>query len=269
MNGKSRSSNGSPPSRISSHACSWVAFMAVGTISACKPAPPSGSTHAASAQALGQTRSPAPDHGSIDCPLREAGIDPHALKPFEDVEKYIAFLEKPDRAAWQKPDALVSSLALAGDETVADVGAGSGYFAFRFAKALPKGRVVAIDVEPEMVRHIHHKAMTEGVANVSVVFGDPSDPKIPAGAGLVFVCDVLHHVHDRGGWLHRMFDEVQPGARLVIVEFKEGDLPQGPPAAMKLRLDEVVQLANTAGFANIASDTSLLPYQYVLTFRKP
>jgi 2-polyprenyl-3-methyl-5-hydroxy-6-metoxy-1,4-benzoquinol methylase len=210
-----------------------------------------------------------PANPPIDCPLRKAGIDPNGLKPFEDVEKYIAFLERPDRDGWQKPDALVASLGLAGGETVADVGAGSGYFTFRFARALPHGKVVATDIEPEMVRHIHHKAMSEGIANVEVVLGDQGDPKIPAGANLIFICDVLHHVANREAWLSTMYAEAMSSARLVVVEFKEGELPEGPPKSLKMPRNEVAKLVTNAGFAKIAEDSELLPYQFVLTFNKP
>ena len=210
-----------------------------------------------------------PANPPIDCPLRKAGIDPNGLKPFEDVEKYIAFLERPDRAAWQKPDALVASLGLAGSETVVDVGAGSGYFTFRLAKALPHGKVIATDIEPEMVRHIHHKAMSEGIANVEVVLGEQDDPKIPADAGLIFICDVLHHVASRDAWLSKMYAEAKGGSKLVVVEFKEGDLPEGPPKSVKMPREQVAKLVTNAGFVKTAEDSELLPYQYVLMFKKP
>ena len=259
--------------------CPQLALTVLLALVACKRVAPtsamSDSSASGSGAAMASTLLPAPpelhdpEHPPIDCPLRKAGIEPSKMKPFDDAEKYIAFLERADRAAWQKPDALVASLVLADTETVVDVGAGSGYFAFRFAKALPRGRVFATDIEPEMIRHIHHKALTEGVTNVSAVPSDPHDPKIPPGAGLIFVCDVLHHVSDPSGWLSRMFAEAQPAARLVIVEFKEGDLPQGPPAAVKWKRDDVVRVVTAAGFAKTHEDTELLPYQYVLTFRRP
>lgn len=68
------------------------------------------------------------EHGlpGIDCPLRRAGVDPSQLRPFAEVEKYIAFLDRPERDAWQRPDEVVRALELRGDETVYDVGAGSG-----------------------------------------------------------------------------------------------------------------------------------------------
>jgi hypothetical protein len=69
-----------------------------------------------------------PAHPPIDCPLHKLGVDPAHVRPFDDVEKYIAFLEKPDRAVWQKPDDVVAALGLTGSETVVVLGSGSGYF---------------------------------------------------------------------------------------------------------------------------------------------
>jgi ubiquinone/menaquinone biosynthesis C-methylase UbiE len=91
--------------------------------------------------------------------------------------------------------------------------------------------------------------MTEGVTDVQAVVGEPEDPKVPADAGLVFVCDVLHHVQNRAAWLSNLYREVGAGAKLVIVEFKQGDLPEGPPANLKLPHDEVVRLVSGAGFS--------------------
>jgi SAM-dependent methyltransferase len=205
----------------------------------------------------------------IDCPLAKKGVSAHALRPFEETEKYIEFLDRPDRATWQKPDEVVAALRLGGGETVVDVGAGSGYFTFRFAKALPRGKVVAVDVDPAMIRHIHHKVMTEGPANVQAVLTEPDDPSVDRSADLVFVADVLHHVEAREPWLRRMFSEMRPGARLVVIEFKEGKLPQGPPEGMKLPRAKLLGLLRDAGFALVEDEPDLLPYQTFLVLRKP
>ncbi len=222
---------------------------------------------------------PQPDHDStssdrghhatstpIDCPLHKAGVATGDLRPFEDVEAYIAFLERADRAAWQKPDEVVRALDLTGTETIADVGAGSGYFTFRLASAVPRGRVVAVEIEPEMVRHIHHKAQTDEIDNVETVLVTSDEVEAPKGADLVFVCDVLHHVADREAWLERLFQSMRPGARLALIEFKEGELPEGPPAEVKIPRAELIRLAEGAGFTFEAEETELLPYQVFLTF---
>jgi ubiquinone/menaquinone biosynthesis C-methylase UbiE len=164
---------------------------------------------------------------------------------------------------------VVKALGLSGGETVVDLGAGSGYFTFRLAKALPRGKVIAADTEAEMIRHIHHKAMTEGVRNVQALLIQPAEPQIPAEADLVFVCDVLHHVADRAAWLDKVAAEMKVGARLVLVEFKEGDLPEGPPESAKITRARMLELANKAGLTLASERADLLPYQTFLVFRKP
>jgi len=244
-----------------------VAIAAVLLVAACQQRPEAPRGAPAPAPAARPEHDPASP--PIDCPLRKAGVDPHGLRPFEDVEKYLAFLERPDRAAWQMPDAVVAALDLRGDELVADVGAGSGYFSFRLAEALPQGRVVALEIEPEMVRHIHHRAMSGGIGNVEVKLVAPDDPQIPAGVDLVFVCDVLHHVSNRAAWLGKISARMQPGSRLVLIEFREGELPEGPPAAVKIPKSEVMDLVEGAGLGLVEEKTGLLPYQYLLVFGKP
>jgi SAM-dependent methyltransferase len=239
------------------------------TCGACDRPKPTEATPAVSASAVPSATALDHAHPPIDCPLRKAGLDPAGLRPFEDVQKYIAFLEREDRALWQKPDDVVSALRLRGDETLVDLGAGSGYFAFRFAKALPRGQVVASDVEAEMVRHVHHKVMTEAVTNVRATLIEPAAPVVPDGTDVVFVCDVLHHVKDREGWLARIASQMKPGARLALIEFREGDLPEGPPAAAKIPRAELLRLATAAGFALAADHGELLPHQVFFEFKKP
>jgi len=86
---------------------------------------------------------------------------------------------------------------------------------------------------------------------------------------LVFICDVLHHVWDRPAWLSTITTAMPSGARLVLIEFKEGNLPQGPPESMKIPRDELVKLATDAGLVLVSEMAELLPYQTFLVFRKP
>jgi SAM-dependent methyltransferase len=221
------------------------------------------------ARAADAPRDPSSHEAPIDCPLHGKGGSAEGLRPFADTEKYIAFLERADRASWQKPDEVVRALHLRGTETVSDIGAGSGYFTFRFAEALPNGKVLASDIEPEMVRHMHHKVMTEGIKNVRVSLADPKDPTVSSEADLVFVSDVIHHVEGREAWLEKMYAEMKPGAKLVVLEFKEGNLPEGPPESVKISKAKLTELVEGAGFSLKKDDPKLLPYQTFLVFEKP
>jgi SAM-dependent methyltransferase len=246
----------------------FVAGMAAAAGPAlCQSAPPADTGRPESAESAQPAHDPA--NPPIDCPLHKHGIDPDQLRPVEDVGEYIAFLDSPERAAWQRPDEVVAALDLQGTETVVDLGAGGGYFTFRLAKALPEGKVIATDIEPEMIRHIHHKVMTEEIKNVQAVLIEPTNPMLPHGVDLVFICDVLHHVSDRPAWLGKLDGEIGPGTRLVIVEFKAGDLPKGPPESMKIPRAKILELMAGAGFELVLEKPELLPYQLFLEFRKP
>jgi ubiquinone/menaquinone biosynthesis C-methylase UbiE len=204
----------------------------------------------------------------IDCPLRKKGVDHDHSKPFEHTDKYIDFLEREDRIKWQKPDAVIEKLDIRGDEVIADLGAGSGYFSFPFSFAVPQGKVYAIDIEPEMLRYIHHKAMMNDIKNIEAIRAEPDDPKIPEDSDRVFICDVLHHIENKPLWLERLYNQMKKGAQLILIEFKEGELPEGPPEKIKISQTEIIRLAISAGFTRISVDTELLPYQTFLVFKK-
>jgi ubiquinone/menaquinone biosynthesis C-methylase UbiE len=148
------------------------------------------------------------------------------------------------------------------------VGSGSGYFTFRIAKALSHGKVFAIDIDPEMNQYIHHKSEIEGTKNIGIIRAPTNDPCIPKNVSLVFMCDVLHHVSGRESWLKKLAVEMVRGAKLVIIEFKEGTLPTGPPEKMKIPANEIISSLNKAGFRLLKKDSDLLPHQIFFIFEK-
>ena len=85
----------------------------------------------------------------------------------------------------------------------------------------------------------------------------------------MFICDVLHHVSGREAWLSTIATAMRSGATLVLIEFKEGDLPEGPPESVKIPRNRLVQLVTGAGFVLSSERADLLPYQTFLVFRKP
>jgi len=185
----------------------------------------------------------------------------------QDPLAYIAALEDPQRDAYQKPDDVVAALGLKPGETVADIGAGSGYFALRLAAAVgPTGRVYAVDVDPAMIRHLNHRVRDAGLENVRSILADPDDPLLTdASVDRFFVCDTWHHIDDPVQYLARMKRMLRPGGQVVMIDFHARELPIGPPAPMKIARETLVTQLRAAGFA-LAAEHTFLPYQYFLIF---
>ena len=184
---------------------------------------------------------------------------------FEDAEKWADIFENPERDAWQKPDEVIRSLELPADAVIADIGSATGYFPVRFARVAIQGQVYGIDVEPTLVDYLNTRAKKENLPNMLSILGEPNDPKIPEKADLVFLCNTYHHIQERGDYFENLKKYMQPGGRLVIVDFKKGDLPVGPPDKHKLAPDDVLLELKDVGYRHITHDLQL-PYQYVLIF---
>lgn len=186
-----------------------------------------------------------------------------------DPTTYIASLENPARDAWQKPSEVVRALGLGAGDVVADIGAGSGYFALRFAPEVgPTGTVLAVDISAPMLDHLGKRATEAGVANVTTVLAAHDDPKLPAGAvNVAFTCNTWHHIDGRDAYLAKLKPSLAPGARFVIVDFHE-EAPMGPPRAMKLSRQSVVDEVTRAGFT-LSAEHTFLPHQYYLVFTAP
>lgn len=184
-----------------------------------------------------------------------------------DPQAYIASLEGPTRDAYQKPDEVLKALALRPGEVVADIGSGSGYFALRFARAVgDTGRVYAVDVSPDMVRHLNRRLRDAGARNVSSVLADPDDPLLPeATIDRFVIVDTWHHVEDQAKYLGLMKRALKPGGTVVQIDFQKRPLPLGPPEAMKVAREDLVRQMETAGF-RLSAEHTFLPYQYFLVF---
>lgn len=184
-----------------------------------------------------------------------------------DPAAYIAFLDDPARDAYQKPDEVMKALALRPGEVVADIGAGSGYFTVRFAGAVgDAGRVYAVDISPDMIRHLNRRIRDAGIRNVVTVLSEPDDPLLPdASVDRFVIVDTWHHVEDQAGYLARLKRMLKPGGQVVHIDFQKRDLPVGPPVGMKIAREDLVKQMEAAGF-RLAAEHGFLPYQYFLVF---
>jgi cyclopropane fatty-acyl-phospholipid synthase-like methyltransferase len=179
---------------------------------------------------------------------------------------YIAALDDPKRDAYQKPAEVVQALGLKPGDLVADIGAGSGYFTLRFAsKVAPGGHVYAVDVSPDMVRHLNGRIRDAKLANVSTILAPPDDPLLPVPVDLAVIVDVWHHVEDQSGYLARLKSSLKAGGRVVMIDFQKRDLPVGPPTAMKIAREDLLAQMQANGF-RLTKEHTFLPYQYFLVF---
>ncbi len=185
-----------------------------------------------------------------------------------DSNAYIASLEDPNRAAYQKPDLVVTALELEPGQVVADIGAGSGYFAVRLADAVgPTGRVLAVDVDADLLAHLDARAREASLGQLTTVLAPPDDPQLPAaGVDLVFFSNVWHHIEDQAGYLEKVRRALKPAGRLVMIDFHKRDLPVGPDPRMKIAREDLVAQLEAAGW-RLTREHDFLPYQYFLEFR--
>ena len=188
---------------------------------------------------------------------------------FEDAEQWAEKWENAERKDWQKPMVVLNLLALQAGQVVADLGAGTGFFTRPLAIAVgDSGTVYAVDIEQSMLDYIQAR---EDVLQDRVVpvLAAPDDPKLPDGTvDVVLTVNTWHHIKKRSAYLKRIDRALTPDGRMVVVDFREDELPVGPPPAHKLGRDKVVKEFEKAGW-KLAAESIALPYQYVLTFYPP
>jgi ubiquinone/menaquinone biosynthesis C-methylase UbiE len=186
-----------------------------------------------------------------------------------DVSGYIRNLEAPGRDAYQRPAEVIEQLHLQPDAVVADVGCGPGYFARRLARALPRGLVYAIDVEPRQLDRLNEHLLEDGLTNVIPVLAPVGDPRLPpGGVDLILIVDTYHHFSERSAYLAKLAAGLKATGRLVIIDYHKRDLPIGPPVEHKMAREQILQEVQDAGF-RLIEEPALLPYQYFLVFAPP
>lgn len=182
----------------------------------------------------------------------------------------LGLLEPPDREAWQKPDQVMDALRIAEGTTVADIGAGGGWFTMRLARRVGRsGRVYAVDVQRLMIEAIQRRVQREGLTNVTPVQGDSDDPKLPADArtDAVLIVDAFHEMEDPVLMLKNVARTLKPQGRIGIIDYREGDGGPGPDAGERRPPSVVISEAAAAGL-KLVDQYTFLRYQYFLIFGK-
>ncbi len=192
---------------------------------------------------------------------------PHSHQhSFGDADKWAKVFDDPARDAWQKPHEVIEALALKPDAVVADLGAGTGYFAMRLAHMVSKGRVYGVDLEPKMVKYLAERAKKEGLKNLSAVQGTPSDAKLPTRVDLVLLVDVYHHIDAREAYFGKLAAALKPGGRVAIIDFNATS-KVGPPLSERMTAEQVNAEMTKVGYRQSGSH-GFLPNQYFLVFER-
>jgi ubiquinone/menaquinone biosynthesis C-methylase UbiE len=177
----------------------------------------------------------------------------------------LGLLEGPDRDAWQKPDRIMDALGIADGSTVADLGAGGGWFTIRLARRVEQnGLVFAEDIQPQMLEATGRRVAREGLRNVRTVLGTPEDPRLPLGKlNAVLIVDAYHEMEDPVSLLRNVKLTLTPLGRVGIVDYKKDGGGPGPPLEERVDPEAVLRDATAAGLRLLKRET-FLPYQFFL-----
>ena len=203
---------------------------------------------------------------------RAADSPPAPPRQIAPVMSYLGadWLVRAERAAEEQPDRVVAALRIPAGGTVIDLGAGVGYFTWRLAAQVgPRGRVIATDIQPEMLELLAANLRLRGVANVETVLATQEDPRLPVGdADLALLVDVYHELSYPRRTMEHVLRALKPGGRLVLVEYRGEDpwIPIHPLHKMTVR--QARREIEPTGF-EFVEVLDFLPSQHIIVFKRP
>ncbi len=203
---------------------------------------------------------------------QSAGVHPISGRRYAGVMGFQGadWLERTEREIEEEPETALNAIGIAPGSTVADVGAGSGYFTVRMARRVgAQGRVYANDLQPEMLAMLASRLQKERVPNVTLVQGGVDDPKLPAASiDLILLVDVYHEFSQPQIMLRRMREALKPGGRLVLLEYRKEDPSVPIRPEHKMSVAEAKLEVEAEGYTLSRVD-SALPRQHILIFTRP
>jgi len=181
----------------------------------------------------------------------------------------IDWLDRPEREDEERPAAVIAALGLRGGETIADLGAGSGYFTFRIAPMVGKtGKVLAVDIQDEMLETLRRRATALRVTNVEEVKGSETDPKLPVnGVDIVLIVDVYHELTYPFEVMTKVRNALKPGGRVVFVEYRKEDRQVPIKEVHKMSLEQIDKEMKVVALER-SRTVETLPWQHIVIFEK-
>src|SRR5437867_5471011 len=177
------------------------------------------------------------------------------------------WLTRPERIQEENPDRMLASLDIKKGSVVADVGAGVGYHVWRLSQIVgPAGKVIAEDIQEEMLRQLKKNIDDRKLHNVEIILGTPTDPKLTANAlDLVLLVDVYHEFSDPAAMMQHIRNALKPDGRLVLVEFRKEDPTVPIQPVHKMSVQDVRSELEPLGF-KFQRSLEFLPWQHIIIF---
>jgi SAM-dependent methyltransferase len=178
------------------------------------------------------------------------------------------WLERDEREAEEGVSQAIKNMQLQGDEIIADIGAGSGYYAFRVAEKVPRGKVLAVDLQPEMLAIMEEKIKANRIDNIDLIQATETDPQLPEAAlDLVFMVDVYHELSYPREVMESVVSALKPGGRFILLEYRKED-PRVPIKELhKMSLKQAVKEMDAVGL-RLQENIDNLPWQHFMVFVK-
>jgi len=171
--------------------------------------------------------------------------------------------DTPDRATWQKPDEVLDFMKIDKEDIVAEIGPGTGYFTFPLAGRCKK--VIALDIDTAFINHLNREKAIRRVGNIEIRLTGRDEPKLEMmECDKVVLVNSAHQLEKTAKYLSKARKCLPIGGSVLIVDFKAGELPVGPPEQYKLPLKKLTRELGLAGFRSLDVDTTTLPYQYMV-----
>lgn len=180
-----------------------------------------------------------------------------------------AWLERSSRELEERPHAAIAAIDLQATDVVADIGAGTGYFSFRLSSKLPDGKVLAVDIQPEMLEIIEFLKQENQVSNVETILGSEADPHLPPeSVDLALMVDAYHEFAYPREMMTGIVRGLKPGGRVVLLEYR-GENPLVPIKRLHKMTQRQVKRELQAVGLEWQETKDILPEQHLMIFRKP
>ena len=181
----------------------------------------------------------------------------------------IGWLERDEREKEEAPSKAIAAMDLAPDAVVADIGAGSGYYSFRLSPKVPQGKVMAVDIQPEMLEFLKKRADELKITNVVPHLGAIDDLKLlPSSLDAALLVDAYHEFSQPAEMLASLVKSLKPGGRVFLLEFR-GEDPAVPIKALHKMSEAQARLEFEAAGLRFVSNRSDLPWQHFMVFQRP